>query len=73
MKFLPVPFPPLLATLSPVVTLAWTKVNINISGPLGQRSQPDCGDIPTCVRSLPGPRVDQEDWLQVAAVHCCPG
>lgn len=34
-------------------------VNINISGPLGQQSWPDSGDIPTCVRSLPEPRVDQ--------------
>ena len=50
---------------------------VNISGPLGRRSQPDSGDIPTCVSLLsllPKPREDQkEHWLQVAAGHCCPG
>ena len=48
-------------------------VNSNGSGPLGQWSRPDWG--PSSPRqSLPGPGVDQqEDGLQVAAVHCGPG
>lgn len=42
--------------------------------PLGQWSRPVLGDIPTCVRSLPEPRMGQkENWLQMAAPRCCPG
>ena len=51
--------------------LGLDETNINSSGPLGQQSRPDSGDIPAWGRSLPGPRVDQEDWPWVAAVHCC--
>lgn len=50
--------------------LPWTRLDKHQQlGPLGQQSRHDSGDIPTCGRSLPGPRAHQEDWPWVAAVR----
>lgn len=47
-------------------------VNSSGSGPLGLWSRPDWGPS-SPRRSLPDPGADQEDRLQVAAVHCSSG